>query len=127
MGVIWLPLVTRIEHPDAPGTLTEKDYNRRKSSNDSRVSTLLHDIVYNRNRETTKYGWQCTHSPVRDIIGRVAVTNGRKVKVALKTDEPPRKSEQQLRKWGMDIEVVLATQIVGGELAEMDLVEAIAT
>jgi len=126
VGVIWLPLVTRIEHPGTAGRLTEKDYNRRKSSDDSRVSTLLHDIVYNRNRKTTKYGWQGTHSPVRDIVGRVAVTNGRKVKVTLKTDKPSRKCEQQLRKWGVDIEVVLATQIVGCEFAKMDLVETFA-
>jgi len=103
--------------------LTEKDYDRGERSNDSRVSTLLHDIVHGRDSETTEYGWQGAHSPVWDVIGRVTVTNAREVKVALKTNKPSRESKQQFRKWGMNIEVVLATQIVGCEFAEMDLIE----
>lgn len=107
--------------------LTEKDDNRRKSSNDSRVSALLHDIENNRNRETTEYSWQGTHSPVWDVISRVAVPNVHKVKVALETNKPSRESDQQLRKWGVNVEVVLATQIVGSELAEMNFIKTIET
>jgi hypothetical protein len=127
VGIVWLPLVSPLEHPRSIWELTEKDYDCRESSNDSRVSTLLHDIVHNRNRETTEYSWQGTHSPVWDVIGRIAVTDVREVKIALKTNKPSRKSEQQLREWGMDIEVVLATQIVGRELAEMNLVKTVRT
>lgn len=72
--------------------------------------------------------WLARHTfPVWDIIGREAVANVRKVGVALKTDEPFRKSEQQLREWRVNIGVVLATQITGGELAKMDLIKAVGT
>jgi hypothetical protein len=107
VGVIWLPSVPRIGRLDAK-RLTEKNDERRESTNDSRVSALLHDSVHNRDRETTEYGWQGTHSPVWDVIGRVAVTDVREVEVALKTDKPSRKSEQQFRKWRVNIEVILA-------------------
>ena len=125
VGVVWLPLVSRIGIRLCL-RLTEKNDYSRESTNDSRVSALLHDGVYNRNRETTKHRRQGTHSPVWDVVGRVAVTNAREVEVALKTNKPSRKSEQQLRKWGVNVEIVFATQVVGGKLAKMDLVEAIA-
>lgn len=126
VGVIWFILVSHIGRPDVSARHTEKDYDRRKSSNNSRVSTLMHDIVHNRNRQTAQNGWQGTHSPVWDIISRVAVSNVLEVEVALKTNKPSCKSEQQLRKWGMDVEIVLATEIVCGKLAKMDLIEAVA-
>jgi len=118
------------EYRDSPGRvwkLTEKDNDRRKGSNDGRVSALLHDIVYSRNRETAEYGWQGTHPPVWNVINRVAVTDVREVKVALEANKPSRKGDQQLRKWGVDVEVILATKIIGSELAEMNLIEAIET
>lgn len=105
--------------------LTEKNHDRRKSSNNSGVSALLHDIVHSGDRKAAKYGWQGSHSPVWNVTGRVAVADVRKVKVALKTDKPSRKSDQQLGEWGMNVEIVLATQIIRSELSEMDLVKTI--
>jgi hypothetical protein len=108
------------------GKPTEKDYNRGKCSNDRGVSTFMHDIVDNRNRETTQYSWQGAHSPVWDVVCCVTISDVCELEVALKTDEPSRKSEQQLREWGMNIEIVLATQIICGELAKMNLIETVA-
>ena len=105
------------------GKLTKKDYYRGKSSNDGGVSTLVHDIVYNRNSETAQDGWQSTHSPVWDVVGRVAVTDVYEVEVSLKTDKPSGKCEQQLSEWRVNIEIVLAPEIICGELAKVDLVE----
>ena len=110
-----------------PRRLTEKKDDSGESTNYSGVSTLLHDTVYNRNSETTEDRRQGTHSPVWDVTGRVAVTNVREVKVTLKTDKPSSKSEQHLCEWRVNIEVVLATQVVGGKLAKMDLVKSIVT
>lgn len=87
----------------------------------------MHDKVYNRNREAAQYGWQCTHSPVWDVVGRITVTDVCEIKISLETDKPPRKSEQQLREWGMNIEIVLAAQVICGELSKMNLIEAVAT
>ena len=92
--------------------LTEKNDDSRECTNYSGVSTLLHDTVYNRNSETTEHRWQGTQSPVWDIIGRVAVTNVCEVKVTLITDKPAGKSEQQLCKRRVNVEVVLAAQVV---------------
>jgi hypothetical protein len=103
--------------------LTEKDYDCGKSSNDGGVSTLVHDVVYNRNSETAQDGRQSTHSPVWDVVGRVAVTDVCEVEVALKSDKPSGKGEQQLSEWRVNVEIVLAPEIIRGEFAKVDLVE----
>jgi len=124
VGIICALLEPWIGYLDVPKRLTEKNDDSRECTNYSGVSTLLHDTVYNRNSETTENRWQGTQSPVWYVIGRVAVTDVREVKVALKTDKPSSKSEQHLCEWRVDVEVVLAAEVVGGKLAKMDLVKA---
>ena len=120
-----MPLGSVVGRSDALRKLTEKDNDRGKGSNDGGVSTLLHDIVHNRNGETAHYCWQGAHSPVRDVVGRVAITDVRKLEVALETNEPSSKGEQQLREWGMDVEIIFTTQVIRSELAKMNLIETV--
>ena len=57
------------------------------------------------------------------VLG-VAVANGLELEVSVKADEPAGQTVEQLREWRVDVEVVLALDVMGRELAEVDFIEA---
>lgn len=59
------------------------------------------------------------------MVVRITVTDVCEVEGAVIANKPTGKTEEELREWRMDVEVVLPCDVVGREFAEMDLVEAI--
>lgn len=57
------------------------------------------------------------------VLG-VAVSNVLEREVAIKADEPSRKSKQKFCEGWVHIEVILPKDIVGGKLAKVNFIEA---
>lgn len=57
------------------------------------------------------------------MINRIAVSDGVKWKVSVKTNKPSREAEKKFGEWGVHVEVILAVDIMGRKLAEMDFIE----
>lgn len=53
----------------------------------------------------------------------IAVANVCEIEFAIESDEPADKAEEELGEWWVDVEVVLAEDVVRGELAKVNLVE----
>ena len=54
----------------------------------------------------------------------VAVADGLELEVSVKPDEPAGQTVEQLREWRVDVEVVLALDVMRRELAKVDFVKA---
>ena len=103
---------------------TEANKDSRKRRRHRRVSALLHDQVHEGDRRRAEERRQHAHTDVGDIVRNVAVANILELKAAVEPHEPARQSKEEFRKWRMHVEVVGPLQVVRGELAEVDLVEA---
>lgn len=91
---------------------TEKNDRRRERSNDRRVPALLHNSVNNWNRETAQDCRQRAHADIWHMGRGVAVADSLERELAVEANEPARKSEKQLRKRRVHVEVVLAEDVV---------------
>jgi hypothetical protein len=103
---------------------TKADKRSREGGDDGRVSSLLHDGVYEWDRKRAKHCRKSTHANERDVVVRVRVTDVFKVELAVKADEPSSKSEEHLGERGMDVEVILALDVLGSKFTEMHFIEA---
>ena len=59
------------------------------------------------------------------MVFRIAITNILEVEIAVEPREPTSGTEHQLGQRGVDIEVILAKDVVRGELPEVHLIEAL--
>ena len=104
--------------------LTEKNQNSRESRDNCRKTSLLHDSIDDRDGHTSEHSWERPHSDVGNMSLRVVVSNVLELEVSVKADEPAGQTVEQLREWRVDVEVVLALDVMRRELAEVDFVEA---
>lgn len=101
---------------------TEEDQARRERSDDDRVSALSHDPVDDADRETTEDSRHAPHADIGhvDAVDRVdvLVADVVELEVAVEAREPPAETVQHLRERRMDVEVVLAQDVIRGELGD---------
>ena len=105
------------------GGLTEQNQASRESSDNRRVSALLHNRIDNRDSQTSKNCGQSAHADIGNVVGGVAVADVLKQETPIEADKPTRQAKQQLCERWVHVEVVLVRDVVCCELAEVDFVE----
>lgn len=105
--------------------LTKQEEDRRERRNHRRITTLLHDAVYDRNRQAAQYGWQRPHSDIRDMIFRVAVSDTIERKTPVKAHKPTSQAEQHLCERRVDVEVIFPLDVIRCKFPKMNLIESI--
>ena len=97
---------------DRNKTPTEQDDRGGEDGNNGRVTAFLHDSVDNGDSETTEDGGKSTHAHVGDMSLSVAVANVLEAEVTVIADEPACETEEEFRKWRVDVEVVLSEDVI---------------
>lgn len=91
---------------------TEKNDRRRERSNDRRITALLHDGVNNRDSQASHNRRERPHADIRHMAGGVAVSNVLEHELSVEAHKPAGEPEEQLRERRVDVEVVLAEDVV---------------
>src|SRR6266446_7614812 len=67
---------------------TKEEDRSRESGDDSRIPTLLHDSINNRDRQTAKDRRECAHADIWNVVRGVAIANVVEVEVSIEAYKP---------------------------------------
>jgi hypothetical protein len=81
-----------------------------------RVTGFPHDQVDDDNGKGTEKGRDGSKCDIRNVIGNIGFSDVVKEEMAIVSNDPTDKGEEQLSKGRMNVEEIGALEIVGGEL-----------
>lgn len=103
--------------------IVKKEKTGGEDTGGKTVARLPHDEVCNGDSQGAEGGRQSSESHVGDLIRDVGVTNVIEVEVAIVTDQPADKGEEELAERRVDIEEVGSLEVIGSELSKVHLVK----
>lgn len=104
-------------------SVVKKNESSGERGNGGRVARLFHDPEDDWDGGGAQEGGERAHADEGHLVDGITVADVGKIEFAIESNEPADKAEEELGERWVHVEVILAENVVGGELAKVNLVE----